>query len=76
MYLCTRDEIDEYFTKAKNVLHGITSPFLGDRVASLSMVHQNFSTVAMKNFDASIVNDYNKIVKGFSYELLSVAPLR
>jgi hypothetical protein len=42
MYLCTRDEIDEYFPKAKDVLHGITSSFLEDCDASLSTVRYYF----------------------------------
>jgi hypothetical protein len=51
----------------------ITSPSLDDRVASLSTVHQNVSSAAIKIFDELIVNDYNKIVKRFSYELFSIA---
>jgi hypothetical protein len=30
----------------------------------------------MDNFDVLIVNDYNKIVKGFSYEIFSLATIR
>jgi hypothetical protein len=76
MYPCTRNKIDEYFTKANDVLHCITSPFLDDCAAFLSTVHQNVSNASVQILDVSIVNDYNKIVKWFSFELLSLATVR
>jgi len=55
------------------MLHCITSPFLGDCVASFLTVALYLSNCYNRDklFDVFIVNDYNKIVEMFWYEMFA-----